>query len=235
MAMITLTIDGRTIQARKGATILEAARHVDIKIPTLCYLKDINAVSVCRVCVVEVEGEEALKASCVTPVAEGMVVYTQSKAVRRSRRTTVELILSNHPYACPTCVRDKNCELQDLVRELDLDMYHTVYARPDFPFGGAMSANPPDTSGDFLVFDPAKCVLCLRCVAACREKSVNALTVKKKSFHAVIGPIGADSLAESNCVMCGQCVDACPTGALVLRDELERHDHNLTLSRRMKP
>ena len=177
MTMVTLTIDGKKVQAKEGTTILEAAGLYGIKIPTLCYLKDINEIGVCRVCVVEVKGEDSLQASCVTPVEEGMAVYTQSQTVRHSRRTTVELILSNHPYDCPTCVRHGSCELQDLVRELDLDIYHTVYARPDFPFMGEMSDHAPDDSNSFLVLDPAKCLLCQRCVAICREKSVNPLEI----------------------------------------------------------
>lgn len=211
MPLITLMIDGRTVQAKKGSTILEAAKLVNIKISTLCFLKDINTIGACRVCVVEVEGESLLQASCTTIVEEGMVVNTQSQTVRRSRRTTVELILSDHPYRCPTCVRDKNCELQDLVQELDLDLYHTVYARPDFPFNGAMSNSSLDNSLDFLVFDPAKCVLCQRCVAVCK---VNALTIKNKSFEAVIGPTDAVKRIDSCCVKCGQCLEVCPTGAL---------------------
>lgn len=221
MPMIKLTIDGKIVQAAQDAMILEAARLADIKIPTLCYLKDIQAISVCRICVVEVEGADTLLAACSTPVEEGMVVYTQSPKARRSRRTTMELILSDHPYRCPVCVRDKHCELQDLVKELDLDMYHTVYARPDFPFNGAMSSHAVDDSSDLLVFDPAKCVLCQRCVAVCREESVNALVMKKKSFESVIGPIDAAKLGDSRCISCGRCVLACPTGALTTHDEIK--------------
>lgn len=222
MSMITLTIDGQTARAEQGATILEAAGQAGIKIPTLCYMKGINEISVCRICVVEVVGAGALQPACVTPVAEGMEVYTQSPVVRRSRRTTMELILSDHPYRCPTCVRDQNCELQNLVKDLDLDMYHTVYARPDFPFNGAMSVNEPDDSSYSLVRDPAKCVLCQRCVAVCEKvQSVSAITLKNKSFEAVIGPVGVEKLGDSKCVNCGQCVLVCPTGALLERDHFE--------------
>ena len=230
MTMVTCTIDGRTVRVQEGSTLLDAAKACGVKIPTLCYLEKINEIAVCRVCVVEVVGEETLQASCVTPVREGMVVYTQTPLVRHSRRTTVELILSNHPYDCPTCLRNGKCELQDLVQELDLDMYHTVYARPDFPFNGAMSENFLDDSSDFLVYDPAKCLLCQRCVAICREKSVHALEIQKKSFETVVGPANATNLADACCVKCGRCVEACPTGALLKRKDI---DH--TLSRRNEP
>jgi NADH dehydrogenase/NADH:ubiquinone oxidoreductase subunit G len=176
MPMVTLTIDGKQVQAEPGTTILDAAKLVNIKIPTLCYLKDINAIGACRICVVEVQGARTLQASCVASVEDNMVVYTNSPVVRASRRTTLELVLSDHPFVCASCVRNQKCELQDLAEELDISMYYSVYTNPDFPFKGAIfgSGNPiapvdpvADSSKSFIRLDAAKCVQCRRCVAAC--------------------------------------------------------------------
>lgn len=215
MSVITLTIDDKQVQAEEGTTILEAAKTADIKIPTLCYLKDINPIGACRICVVEVQGERALQASCVTPVQDNMVVYTNSPVVRASRRTTLELILSNHPFVCPSCVRDKNCELQALADYLDISMYYTVYTNPDFPYKGEMSRHAVDDSSSFLIRDPAKCVLCQRCVAVCKT---NVLSIQNRGFETVIAPKGGIKLGDSGCVNCGECVQVCPTGALQERD-----------------
>ncbi|MGE5560843.1 MAG: NADH-dependent [FeFe] hydrogenase, group A6 [Chloroflexota bacterium] len=211
MSMVTLTIDGQTVQAEAGTTILEAARQAGINIPSLCYLKDINEIGACRVCVVEVKGAKALQASCVTPVGEGMEIRTNSPAVRASRRTTVELLLSNHPRECLTCVRNLNCELQSLAESLGIR---------DIRFEGEMSRHPVDESTPSLVRDPRKCILCRRCVAVCdKVQGVRAIAPQERGFDSVIAPACEQPLSEVACALCGQCVLVCPTGALAERDD----------------
>ncbi|MGB9886508.1 MAG: 2Fe-2S iron-sulfur cluster-binding protein, partial [Moorellales bacterium] len=167
MAKVTLTIDGRKVEAEAGMTVLEAARLAGIKIPTLCYLENLNAIGACRVCVVEVKGARTLQASCVLPVAEGMEVWTNSPAVRASRRTTVELLLSDHPAECATCIRNGNCELQALAEALGIRRVR---------FEGEKHGGVPDESSPSIVRDNAKCILCRRCVAVCEKvQSVKAI------------------------------------------------------------
>jgi NADH-quinone oxidoreductase subunit G/NADP-reducing hydrogenase subunit HndD len=213
MAMVRLTIDGREVQVEQGTTVLEAARKVNINIPTLCYLKDINVIGACRICVVEVKGARTLQAACVTPVAENMVVLTNTPAVRNSRRMTLELILSNHPFECPTCVRNQNCELQSLAE---------AFGIREVRYTGANPEHVMDDSSVSLIRDPDKCILCRRCVSVCEKvQTVNAIGPQGRGFDTVIAP-GVDMvLAESNCVNCGQCVLVCPTGALYERDQTE--------------
>lgn len=211
--MVNLTIDGKTLQVEQGTTVLEAARKASISIPTLCYLKDINVIGGCRICVVEVKGARTLQAACVTPVVENMVVMTNTPAVRASRRMTLELILSNHPFECLTCVRNQNCELQSLAETLGI---HAVR------FQGVNPEHKTDDSSVSLIREPAKCILCRRCTAVCEKvQTVSAIGPQDRGFETVIAP-GVDiSLADSNCVNCGQCVLVCPTGALYERDQIE--------------
>ncbi len=211
MSKVTLTIDGRTVQAEPGMTVLQAARQAGIHIPTLCYLEGVNKIGACRVCVVEVEGARALQTSCTTPVAEGMKVKTTSPAVRNARKTVVELLLSDHPSDCLTCIRNQNCELQTLAHELGIR---------EIRFEGAKNYSPPDSIGFSVVREPEKCILCRRCIATCSQvQHVNALGMAERGFASMVTPVFHEALSEVACTNCGQCVLACPTGALHEQDE----------------
>ncbi len=208
--MINLTIDNIPVTVPAGTTILEAARAAGIKIPSLCFLKDVNEIGACRICVVEVKGARSLVASCVYPVNEGMVVYTNTERVRHSRRLTMELILSNHRMDCLTCPRNTNCELRQLASDLGIDMVR--YAGDNIP------AQIED-SALHLVRDNSKCVLCRRCVSVCRKlQSVGVIGPNERGFMTHIGSAFDRDLAEVDCVSCGQCIVACPTGALSEKD-----------------
>ena len=208
--MINLTIDNIPVTVPAGTTILEAARAAGIKIPSLCFLKDINEIGACRICVVEVKGARSLVASCVYPVNEGMVVYTNTERVRHSRRLTMELILSNHRMDCLTCSRNTNCELRQLASDLGIDTVR--YAGDNIP------AQIED-SALHLVRDNSKCVLCRRCVSVCRKlQSVGVIGPNERGFMTHIGSAFDRDLAEVDCVSCGQCIVACPTGALAEKD-----------------
>ncbi|HHY38011.1 MAG TPA: 2Fe-2S iron-sulfur cluster binding domain-containing protein [Clostridia bacterium] len=213
MATVTLTIDGRKVEIEQGSTILEAAKKAGIDIPTLCHLEEINEIGACRVCVVEVEGAKTLMASCVAPVADGMVVHTNSPRVRNSRKITVELLLSNHPYECPTCIRNGNCELQSLAERLGIRSVRYQGERIEYT---------PDTSTPSIVRDPNKCVLCRRCVAVCDKiQSVKAIGPLDRGFDTTIGPAFKDPLKDVACVLCGQCTLVCPVGALYEKDQID--------------
>ncbi len=211
MSPVILTIDGLKIEAEAGGTVLEAAAKAGIKIPTLCYLKEINEIGVCRICLVEVEGARSLQAACVTPAAEGMVVRTNTPAVRQARKLNLELILSNHPRECLICARSTGCELQRLASELGID---------GFRFSGEMTPHSPDFSSPSLIRDPRKCVLCRRCVAVCEKvQQVGAIAPQERGFNTVIAPAFSDPLGQTSCVNCGQCALVCPTAAICERDQ----------------
>ena len=204
--LINLTIDNIPVTVPQGTTILEAARAAGIKIPSLCFLKDINEIGACRICVVEVKGARSLVASCVYPVNEGMVVYTNTDRVRHSRRLTMELILSNHRMDCLTCSRNTNCELRQLASDLGIDMVR---------YAGDNILPQIEDSALHLVRDNSKCVLCRRCVSVCRKlQSVGVIGPNERGFMTHIGSAFDRDLAEVDCVSCGQCIVACPTGAL---------------------
>ena len=208
--MIHLTIDNIPVTVPEGTTVLEAARSAGIKIPSLCYLKDINEIGACRICVVEVKGARSLMASCVYPVSEGMEVRTNTERVRHSRRLTLELILSNHRMDCLTCPRNAQCELRQLAADMGIDAVR--YANDNL-------LPQPEETALHLVRDNSKCILCRRCVSACRQlQSVGVIGPNDRGFHTHIGCAFDRDLAEVDCVSCGQCIVVCPTGALAEKD-----------------
>lgn len=205
METVKLTINSIPVEVPKGSTILDAAKAANIEIPTLCYLKDINCIGACRVCVVEVKGARSLVASCVYPAEEGMEVYTNTPAVRKSRKTTLELLLSTHNKKCLSCVRSDNCELQKLSREYgcDEDMFQSEEPRYEI-----------DNQSAYIIRDNNKCINCRRCVAACQKQSIAVIGSNNRGYDSHIGCAFDKSLGDSPCVGCGQCVVACPVGAL---------------------
>ncbi len=211
MSSINLTIDNMQVQVEPGTTVLQAARQAGIKIPTLCYLEEINEIGACRICLVEVQGARTLQASCVTPVSEGMVVRTNTTQVRQVRKMNLELIMSNHPQECLTCPRSTNCELQQLASELGIT---------EIKFAGEMSSYEPDYSSASLVRDPRKCILCRRCTSVCENvQKVNAIGPQERGFNTIVAPAFLEPLGEVSCVNCGQCALVCPTAAIHEKDQ----------------
>ena len=203
--MVNLKINGIPVSVPEGSTILQAAKLANIRIPTLCYLKDVQCVGSCRLCLVEATGARGLVAACVYPVSEGMEVRTNTPKVRKSRKTTVELILSTHKKKCLSCVRSMNCELQKLALE---------YNAEEDRFGTDHDLKPIDDLSASVVRDNSKCIMCTRCVAACEKQTIGAIGPKNRGYAKVIGSPYDVSLAFTPCVNCGQCVVACPVGAL---------------------
>ncbi|MBS7526974.1 [FeFe] hydrogenase, group A [Fusibacter paucivorans] len=214
MKNVTITINGNQYAVPSDLTVLEAARTVGIDIPTLCFLKDINEVGACRVCVVEVEGARALQASCVLPVREGMVVKTNNQRVRNARKTTVELILANHNRECTTCVRSKNCELQSVSEELGIR---------DIRYTGAKREGKYDNFSHSIVRDSSKCILCGRCVSACKNvQGIGILDFVNRGFETTVGPAFEVSMKDAPCIYCGQCMVVCPVGALTEKPAIDK-------------
>ena len=210
--MVTLTIDNKQVSVPAGTTILDAARAVDIHIPTLCYLREINEVASCRVCAVEVEGVDKLATACNTLVEEGMVVHTNTQRVRLTRKTNVELILSQHVDHCVTCVRSGNCSLQALSKAMNIQ---------SVPFRKEATERPWDPALPILR-DSSKCIKCLRCVSVCdRVQSLGVWEVTGSGAHTTVRIRGGLRMNEASCALCGQCVVHCPVGALRERDDTE--------------
>ena len=214
MDMVNVKINGTAVSVPKGATVLEAARYAGVEIPTLCFLKEINEIGACRICMVEVSegGRPArLVTACVYPVSEGMEVVTSSPRIEKSRKTTLEMILSTHDRKCLTCVRSTNCELQKLCRDYGIE-----------DAGKYDGLNPQyalDTSAPHLVRDNNKCILCRRCVAACKQQLVSVIGANDRGIDTHIACAFELDLDNTPCVSCGQCTVVCPTGALVERDD----------------
>jgi NADP-reducing hydrogenase subunit HndD len=211
--MVEITINGKKIQAEDGATILEAAKAHNIRIPSLCYMKNVHKLGSCRICVVEVEGAKGLQASCITPVAAGMVIRTNSPRVRRARKVIYELILSDHPRNCLNCGRNQQCELQDLGVLMQIDSSR---------FEGAKSKDFIDDSSPAVVRDATKCVLCRRCVTVCNDvQGVGVLNAQDRGFGTTISPGEDLLLGTAACTNCGQCTVVCPVNALKEQDGIQ--------------
>ena len=212
MNMVNLKINNIDVTVPAGSTILEACRIANIDIPTLCYMKDINAIGACRICVVEVKGARSLVAACVYPVNEGMEVFTSTPKVIKARKMTLELILSNHNRKCLSCVRSGNCELQALCNEYGIE--------DDGKYDGAVTESEIDDSAVHMYRDNSKCILCRRCVAVCeKNQAVSVIGANDRGFATHIGSAFEAGLDETACVSCGQCIVNCPTGALSERDD----------------
>lgn len=211
--MVNAIIDGINVSVPENTTILEAAKQVGINIPTLCYLKDINEIGACRVCIVEVEGIEQLVASCNNNIEEGMVIHTNSPKVREARKINVELILSQHESECTSCVRSGNCTLQTVANDLGITDVPYEKKLPDLPWDGEFP----------LIRDNNKCIKCMRCIQVC--DSIQATGVWDLTNHSTRTQIGVKDgikIEESKCTLCGQCITHCPVGALRERDDTDR-------------
>ncbi|MGM0603378.1 MAG: NADH-dependent [FeFe] hydrogenase, group A6 [Bacillota bacterium] len=203
---VTIWIDEEKYSVDPDMTVLEAAQKAGKDIPTLCYLKEINEIGACRLCLVEIENTGKLAASCITPVSDGMKIRTNTARVRNTRKLNLEFLLSNHKIDCPTCLKNEDCELRKIAEKLGVR---------ENRFEGKKSSFAVDESTPALFRDPEKCILCRRCENVCREvQSVKAIMAEGRGFDTVIGTAFYDNLAESPCVMCGQCSLVCPTGAI---------------------
>lgn len=213
MNMVNIKINDKDYSVPASYTILDAAREAGIKIPTLCYLKDVNQIGACRMCLVEIKGARALQAACVYPVSEGLEIYTNTPKVRAARRNTLELILSNHEKKCLTCIRNRNCELQTLADELGVDGLR--YEGENIPY-------ELDNTSTSLVRDNNKCILCRRCVSACQKQAVSVITCAERGFATHVAATYEKEIKDVGCIYCGQCIVSCPVGALYERNDIPK-------------
>lgn len=214
MGNVNIKINGMSLSVPAGISILEAARYAGIEIPTLCYLKGINEIGACRICMVEVVGARSLVSACVFPVNEGMEIYTNSEKVRHSRKTTLELILSTHDKSCLSCVRSGTCELQKLCKEFGVD-------NPNYYQGEVVKYNFDDSAAH-MIRDNNKCILCRRCMAACDQQGISVIGANARGFDTHISSAFDKDLADVSCISCGQCIVNCPTGAIVEKDDTDK-------------
>ena len=208
--MVNAKINGIEIQVEKGTTILDAAREKGIRIPTLCYLKEINEIGACRVCLVEIGGKKNLVAACNNVVEEGMEIFTNSPKVQSARRTNVELILSQHDFRCATCVRGNDCNLQRLARELNII---------EIPYKIEIENQPWDHSFP-IIRDSAKCIKCMRCVQVCDKiQTMGVWDIINTGKRTSVSTVDMQNIEDMDCALCGQCITHCPTGALRERND----------------
>ncbi|MBQ9803278.1 MAG: (2Fe-2S)-binding protein, partial [Lentisphaeria bacterium] len=211
MNSVNLTINGKAVSVPAGSTILDAAKKLNINIPTLCYCDKLgcsiaNQPASCRICVVEVEKRRNLAPACATPVMEGMVVHTNSQRALNARRTVLELMLSDHPQTCLTCAKNQDCELQKLTAEFGIR---------EVEFSGSRNQYAVDNSSEAIMRDLNKCIMCRRCETVCNKvQTVGALTGYGRGFTAKVGTASLIPLADTSCTFCGQCVNVCPVGAI---------------------
>ena len=208
--IVNLKIDGIDVQVPEGTTILNAARKVNINIPTICFLKDINEIGDCRMCLVEIEGRKGFVASCMQKAEEGMVVRTNTGSIMEARKTMLDLILSNHKRNCLTCTRNGNCELQALAEQYNIT---------EIEYDGEQLEPKIDELSPSIVRDTSKCILCRRCVSVCKKvQQVGAIDVINRGFNSCVSTVCNSSLNDVNCTFCGQCIEVCPVGALREKD-----------------
>ena len=216
MNMINVKINGVEYSVPAGSTVLEACKYANIDIPTLCYLKDINEIGACRLCLVEVTGARGMVAACVYPAADGMEIQTNTPKIRAARKTNLELVLSAHEKKCLTCIRSTTCELQKLAQEYKVD-------EDRFCYTDKAEKKPLDLSSPSIIRDNNKCILCRRCVAACTKmQGIGAIGATNRGYDTEIAPSFEKALADTSCINCGQCIVACPVGALYEKDDTQK-------------